>query len=135
MRHRHGTRLYISHRWRYGAEYTRLVKMLDRDTDFLWCNYSVCQETPFLTKSPRRLKEALRNQIKRAQVVLVMGAMEIYHSATMQAEIEFAMEFDKPLIWVVPRGADRLPQPLWEVTNDVVRWSTRSIVGAIERLA
>ncbi|HEU4561302.1 MAG TPA: TIR domain-containing protein [Longimicrobium sp.] len=135
MRHPHGIRLYLSHRWRYSQEYKGLVGMLDRDPDFLWCNYSVCEETPFLTTSPRKLEEGLRDQIKRAHVVLVVGAMDVPHSEPMLTEIEFALEFKKPLIWVIPRGAQRLPGFVDDVADKVVGWSTRSIVDAVERFA
>jgi hypothetical protein len=131
MRHCHGHRLYISHRWNYSPQYRRLVNLLDKDPYFAWCNYSVCELRPFPSLSNRQLEAALCDQIKRAQVVLIAGGMETHNSKWMKKEIAFARE-RKPVIWIRPRGASLLPAFRREVADAEVGWSTSSIVEAVE---
>lgn len=127
-------RLFISHRWRYD-DYPRLVAMLNRAAPtFLWDNYSISEDRGFEPCSDRRMKGALRNQIQRVHAVVVMGGMEAHYSEWMQTELRIAIDdFEKPLVWVRPYGISRIPQFAYEIADEVVGWSGRSIVGGIIR--
>lgn len=39
-------RIFISHAWKYGDEYSRIVSMLDNAPYFSYYNYSAPQESP-----------------------------------------------------------------------------------------
>lgn len=38
--------IFISHAWKYGAEYDRLVNLLDSAVDFTYRNYSAPKDNP-----------------------------------------------------------------------------------------
>jgi hypothetical protein len=126
-----GYRLFISHRWRYGAEYQALVRLLDRAApDFEWTNYSVPAERPYDRCSPR----LLRSKIRWVHAVVVLAGMEAHYSEWMQSEIQISVaQYNKPLVWVRPRGISQIPKFAGGVADEVVGWSTRSIVRGIER--
>jgi len=125
--------LFISHAWPY-ADYSRLVAMLNRADDFRWKNYSVDRERPFPEMSNKRLREAIRGQIKPASAVVFIAGMEIHRRIWVQQELDIALEeFSKPIIAVVPRGKVRVPVIFQECADEVVRWSSNSIISAIER--
>jgi len=44
-------RIFISHAWKYGDEYSRIVSMLDNAPYFSYYNYSAPQEKPLQLSS------------------------------------------------------------------------------------
>ena len=77
-------RIFISHAWKYGEDYDRLVSMLDHSPWFSFYNYSAPQEKPLALSSGNatdaEIEQAITAKIKNAQVVLVIGGMyELYH--------------------------------------------------------
>jgi hypothetical protein len=67
----------------------------------------------------------------------VLGIAGIYasHSEWMAWELDKALELGKPIIGVVPRGAERVSTVVSSRANEVVRWNTDSIVEAIRKWA
>jgi len=123
--------LFISHAWTYNADYHRLVGMLNDAPYFHWRNYSVPEHDPLQARSTRALAEALDRQIRPANAVVVLAGMYVNHREWLQAEIEMAQAYGKPIIGVVPWGAARVPTLIQDAAAAVVRWNTNSIVRAI----
>lgn len=57
--------------------------------------------------------------------------MYVNHRKWIQKEIEIAQYYNKPIIAIRPRGAERMPQELSDIANVIVNWNTDSIVEAI----
>lgn len=123
--------LFISHAWTYNSEYHRLVGMLNQAPNFYWRNYSVPEHDPLEARSTRALAAALDRQIRPANAVIILAGMYVNHREWLQAEIEMAQGYGKPIIGVVPWGAERVPSLVQNAAVSVVRWNTNSIVGAI----
>ena len=64
---------FISHAWEYNAEYYRLADMLNKANNFDFHNYSVPEHDPLLPRTLTGLGPALENQMRPAQVVLVIA--------------------------------------------------------------
>lgn len=131
-------RIFISHAWEYGADYYRLVNLLDAAPYFSYYNYSAPSEKPLelssINASDAEIKRAITRKISNAQVVLVLGGMySIYHH-WMEYEVDEAVRMGKPIIVVKPWGQERVPNYLQARANDIVSWNTDSIVGAIRTL-
>lgn len=127
--------LFISHAWTYNAEYHSLVAMLHQAPYFYWRNYSVPEHDPLQARTTGALAAALDRQIRPANAVLILAGMYVNHREWLQAEIEMAQAYSKPIIGVVPRGAERVPTLVQNSASTVVRWNTDSIVSAIRAYA
>lgn len=126
--------VFISHAWTYNADYYRLVGMLNKAERFKWRNCSVPEHDPLDAKSNAELEEALHNQIRPAKVVLVISGMYVNHRKWIQKEIDIALEMNKPIVGLIPWGAERTPAEVQEIAP-MVRWDTSSIVAAIRKPA
>lgn len=130
--------LFISHSWRHGRQYSQLKRLLDR-SDLRYRDYSVPRHDPIQgVRSARKLRDAIRNQMQRASVVLILAGIYASRSEWIEIEINLAessFSSRKPIIAIEPRGSKRTSVPVKQVADRVVRWSTKSIVGAIRDLA
>ena len=126
-------RLFISHAWRYSDGYDALVKYLANASNFDHANYSVPEAKAFAGLSNAQLKEQLKDQIRPAQVCLIIAGMYVNHSDWIQFEIEFAQSLDKPIIGLNPWASQRTPLAVQSAAREMVNWSTASIVAAIRR--
>ena len=127
----HKYRLFISHAWKYNAEYDRLIDYLDDAENFDYANYSVPEHDPV----DGNIEEALRKQIRPVEVVLILAGMYVSHSDWIQFEIDFADLLGKPIIGIKPWGSERIPQAVQDKAQEIIGWNTSSIVSAIRRYA
>ena len=131
-------RIFISHAWRYGDEYNRLVNLLDASPWFSYYNYSAPKEKPLALSSPHasyhEIAQAITAKIQRAQVVLVIGGMYTLYHDWMKYEVDEALRMGKPIIVIMPWGSSYIPVDLRAKASKVVGWNATSIVSAIREL-
>ena len=131
--------LFISHAWKYGYEYDKLVNLLDNAPNFHYRNYSAPSEKPLsnLDGSPvntsKEIKDAIRRKINPVNCVVVISGMYYNHREWMQFEIDYAIEKGKPIVAVKPYGNVNVPAEILHSADIVVNWSTNSIVDAIRK--
>lgn len=126
--------IFISHSWRHSNDYTNLVSLLERH-GFQHSNYSVEKDDPLETTGTRRnLNEKLRAQIRPCSCVIVIGGVYASRSQSIQDEIKIANELGKPIICVLPRGAERGSAVAQEWADKTVNWNTKSIIDAVKEL-
>ena len=127
--------LFVSHSWRYGGEYDRMVKLLENAPNFYWRNYSSPEHDPAIDRDTdygrNKLIAALKNQIMPANCVIILSGMYAAYSYWIKKEINIALSYAKPIIGVKPWGGQRIPQGVQEVGDEIVGWNTSSIVSAI----
>ena len=128
-------RLFISHAWQYTDGYNRLETLLNAAANFSWLNYSVPRADSVSAQTTTGLEEAMRRQIRPVQAVLIIASMYVNHSRWIQFEMDFAKELRKPIVGVVPYGGERTPQAVANAADEMVAWSTVSIVDAVRRLS
>lgn len=131
--------IFISHAWKYGDEYTRLISFLDGDPHFSYTNYSAPAHNPLHNldgsdvKKKMEIMDAIDRKIRPSSCVLVISGMYAAHREWMQYEIDTAKEMGKPIIGVKPWGAERIPIAVSSMAKEMVGWKTASIVNAIKR--
>lgn len=131
--------LFISHAWKYGAEYNRLTNMLDNALYFNYCNYSAPHEKPLKNldstdvTTKNEIKFAIIRKIERASCVLVISGMYYNYREWMQYEIDVAKYLKKPVIAIVPWGNHVIPREVMNAADEIVGWNTSSIVSAIRK--
>ena len=128
-------RVFISHAWTYNKSYFRLIDMLNKTPYFHWENYSVPRHDPLQTKTKRELTQALSNQIKPTNIVIILAGMYVNYREWIEKEINIALELKKPIIGIAPRGSQIIPQVIRKVAKIIVGWNTQSITNAIRRYA
>jgi len=127
--------LFISHAWQYSDDYQKLLALLKAAPLFVCSDYSVPKRDPLDARTARQLWDAICQQIAPTSVVLVLSGMYTAYSKWMQAEIDIAQLYRKPIVGIVPRGNEVAPRAVTSVAAEMVGWSTLSIVGAIRRRA
>ena len=131
-------RLFVSHAWKYGDNYNKLINLLDNAKYFSYYNYSAPSQKPLFPpgtpKTNQQIREMITNKIRPAQVVIVISGMYAAYSDWMQYEIDEAVRMKKPIIGVYPWGQINAPYAVTSVATEMVRWNTDSIVSAIRRL-
>lgn len=130
--------LFISHAWSYHDDYYRIIDLLNRANYFSYRNYSVPKHDPIIDLKTQveiaQLKAALDKQIKPVNCVLILSGMYVNHKYWIQTEIEIAAQkYRKPIIGVIPQGAERIPLEVTRVAKEMVRWNTDSVVNAIRK--
>lgn len=131
--------IFISHAWRYGIDYDKLVSMLNSARYFFYMNYSAPKDKPLQNldatdvTTKNQIKAAINRKIAPCSCVLVLAGMYYNYREWMQYEIETAIKMGKPIIVIRPWGADRLPIDLLVAATEVVGWNTDSIVAAIKK--
>lgn len=126
-------RLFISHAWDHNKNYYRLIELLEQTPFFKFHNYSVPAHDPLDTKFS--LKRKLTDQMKPAQVVLVLAGMYANNREWIQYEIAEAKRMSKPIIAVRPWAQKRVPLGLQQVANRVHGFNATPIVSSIRYLA
>src|SRR5919198_1361772 len=125
--------VFICHDWEYSDAYYRVCDLLDRAPNLSWKNLSVPEHDPLDTD--RMLRKNLRDQIRPADVMLVLGGMYSARSGWMDWEMQFARRIGKSIIGVKPWGNVQLPVLVQKNAVQIVGWNTASIVDAIRRHA
>ena len=126
--------LFISHSWNYSDAYDRLCDLLDNAAYFSYKNYSVPKDDPVHSGTDAELYEAIKRQMASCHVVLVMAGKYSTYSKWIQKEIKIAKkEFaePKPIVGVKPWGQTQVSSVVADAADEMVGWSTGSIVGAI----
>ncbi|NPA80724.1 MAG: molecular chaperone Tir [Thermotogae bacterium] len=132
-------RVFISHSWRYGEHYSRLLRLLnDCDPNVRFLDYSVPEDDPIHDAGTvRDLCEAIKRQMTPSQVVLILGGVYSTYSRWINKEIVLAkckFERPKPVLLIRPRGSAKLSCPVQCAADDVVGWDCRAIIERIRRL-
>jgi len=126
---------FISHAWSYNEEYYRLVDMLKEANNFDFYNYSVPEHNPLTPRTLAALGPELENQMRSAQIILVIAGMYVAYSTWIDFEIAYAMRTGKPIIGIQPWGSQVTPQAVSKNAKIMVGWNTNSIVSAIRTYA
>ena len=121
--------VFISHAWGYSDDYYRFVELLDAAKNFKWKNYSVPEHDPIADDED--LKKELQNQINPVHIVVIFAGMYTNYSDWINFEMDYADEKSKPMIGVIPWGAQRTPNDVRNRVKEMVRWNTDSFVSAI----
>lgn len=124
--------VFISHVWDYSADYWRVVQFLNEAPNFDWNNLSVPEHDPVGTE---RLEYELRNQMRPADVFLIIAGMYAAHSGWIEFELGFARRIGRPIVGIRKWGGERMPRAIQSAAVEIVGWNGASVVSAIRRHA
>ncbi|WP_288838860.1 TIR domain-containing protein [uncultured Megasphaera sp.] len=130
--------IFISHSWAYPDAYEGLIKLLNKDPNFSYSDYSVPKDNPIHNAgTSKELYNAIKAQMSKASVVIIMAGVYSTYSKWINKEIEIAQtEFStpKPIIAVEPWASEKTSIKVKEAANKIVGWNSSSIISAIKEL-
>ena len=124
--------LFISHAWKYDADYYKVVSWLD-NSDIKYKNYSVPSHDPLDANNTKKLKEELTGQISPSSVVIVISGMYAAHSEWIDYEIDEAVRMNKIILGLKPWGSERIPKKIQDYATEMIGWQSKSLIDAIKR--
>ena len=125
----------MSHSWSYSERYTSMMQLLNSQSYFQFKNYSVPEVKAFGLLRINTMKEELRQQIRPAHCVIIIGGMWFNHSDWIKFEMDEALRMAKPILGVRPRGQKRMPTEVAMNADEVVNWNGKSIADAVKRIS
>ncbi|HVN96115.1 MAG TPA: TIR domain-containing protein [Syntrophorhabdaceae bacterium] len=132
-------KLFISHSWTYADAYERLIDLLNGAAGFSYKIYAVARDDPVHGALDQdRLYEAIRKQIARSQVVVLLAGVDASYDKWTDKEIEIAKrEFaaQRPIIAIEAWDPDKTSQAVRCNADRLVTWNADSVVLAIKELA
>ena len=123
--------LFISHAWKYNAEYHTIIEWLD-GSGLFYRNYSVPNHDPLDAGNTAKLKAALTEQMRHANCVIIIAGMYAAHSGWIDYEINEAVRMGKTIIGIEPWGQERVPSKIVQNANKMVGWNKASLISAIK---
>lgn len=124
--------IFISHAWNYNKDYYTIEHWLNV-SPLIYHNYSVPEHDPLDANNTKKLKEQLTEQIRHANVVIIIAGMYTNHSYWIQYEIDEAVRMEKKIIAIKPHGNTYMPTNLQNVANELINWNSQSLLSAIYR--
>lgn len=133
--------IFISHSWNYSGDYDTLSSWIFNEkwssgqASLNFRNYSVPRNDPIHNaKYDWQLLEAIKRQMQLANVIVIPMGMYATYSKWINKEIQEAVSWGKPILGVIPRGQERVPNIVDVNSNKVVGWSKQSVVDGIWQL-
>ena len=127
--------IFISHSWAYIDDLNNLKGLLENRGYFNVQFEEATPDVPINSDNAYYIRQRLKQKISNSDVVLGIAGIYASHSEWMAWELDKALELGKPIIGVVPRGAERVSTVVSSRANEIVRWNTDSIVEAIRKWA
>lgn len=127
--------IFISHSWAYIDDLNNLKSLLENRGYFNVQFEEATPDIPINSENAYYIRQRLKQKISNSDVVLAIAGIYASYSEWMEWELNKALELGKPIIGVVPRGAERVSTVVSLRANEVVRWNTDSIVEAIRKWA
>lgn len=125
---------FISHSWKYDNHYQTIVDFLNSDSTFKWQDYSIPIDDPVHTNgTDADLRAKLDSKIRMSSVVVLVGGVYASYSKWIDAEIDIAQKYNKPIITVLLWGAERSSDRAQSAATEVVAWQAKSIIEAIKK--
>ena len=135
MSERNPIRVFVTHSFSDHVDYHRVFEYLEAASNFFYVNCSAPDSVP-ATGGKEALKEELRNQIKSAEVVLVLSSLYAEHRDWITYQLDAAQALDLPIIALEPfGGVGQIPAEIAKRAAETVGWNERSIVDAARRQA
>ena len=131
-------KIFVSHSWSYSKNYEKLIKKLNADPRFHFCDYSVPKNDP-IHNAPNTaaLTKAILNQMRFCDVIVILAGVYSTYSKWINREIALAQSFNKPkpILAIQPWASEKTSSVVKKNADKIVKWNTASIVSGIRELS
>lgn len=127
--------IFISHSWDYSDAYDFIVRSLDTYIgDKNWRDYSVPKNDPIHTNgTDKQLYDAIERKIRNSSCVIILAGVYSSYSKWINKEVEIAQKYNKPIIGVKLREAERISTVVRNAAVEIVGWYGSSIASAVKK--
>lgn len=131
--------VFVTHAWRYHADWTKALEMLETDPSVAWRNFSIPWHDPaFDANTPlgkARLHEWLESQIRPADVILFLDGVYTAKSTRrwLALEIEIGRQLGKLILALPDMHEGTVRDEVAALCDDVISWDTKALAGAIKK--
>jgi hypothetical protein len=127
-------RVYVVHLFESDADYLRFFEYLENRENFVYVNVSKPDEMP--SGGLEAMKEALREQIEPAEIVVVPMVTYARNEELAKFQLDVAQAAKKPVLALQSFGGTvAMHQVIMDRADDIVEWNDRGITDAIRKLA
>ncbi|MCD8633866.1 TIR domain-containing protein, partial [Clostridioides difficile] len=121
-------RVFISHAWKYGNDYDRLINLLNNANNFSYYNYSAPKEKPLFPDgtpfSNSDIAKKITDKISPSQITIVISGMYVQYKDWIKYEIDESIRIGKPILGIRPYGNSNIPTYVSDNANKIVNWNT-----------
>ncbi len=128
-------RVFVTHTFEESDDYLRIFEFLESDDRFFYLNVSKPEDIP-MSGGVDAIKEALLNQIKESEAVIVLPAAFSARPDLVRYMMDVAKANKINMIAVRPYGGlMETPEEIVERVQEHIEWNEREIVDALRRQA
>lgn len=128
-------RVFVTHLFSSHPDYHRVFEYLESSSNFFYRNCSNPEDMP-TAGGQDAIKEKLLEQIRSAEVVVVISTMFTENQSLITYEMDAAQAASLPIVALEPfGGTGKIPAEVEARAGEVVGWNDRLIVDAIRREA
>lgn len=128
-------RVFVTHLFSSHPDYHRVFEYLESASNFFYRNSSNPEDMP-LSGGQEAIREKLLEQIRAAEVVVVVSTMFSENQRLITYQMDAAQAANLPLVALEPfGGTGKVPADVEARAAEVVGWNDRMIVDAIRREA
>jgi hypothetical protein len=128
-------RVFVTHLFSSHPDYHRVFEYLESASNFFYRNCSNPADMPG-SGGQEAIKERLLEQIRAAEVVVVISTMFSENRSLIAYQMDAAQASELPLVVLEPfGGTGKVPAEVEARAAEVVGWNDRMIVDAIRREA
>ncbi len=127
--------IFISHRWANNNGYYSLMEKFE-NLEWDYSDYSVPQHDPLNVNQTRQIENQLKEQVRQCNFFIVFAQMSMTNSIWVQKEVEYALNYNKPILGVKPWNyTGNIPRFIQDACNSngkIVGFNAPSIIKTIE---
>ena len=127
--------VFVTHLFSSHPDYHRVFEYLESASNFFYRNCSNPEDMP-TTGGQEAIKEKLLEQIRAAEVIVVVSSMFSENQSLITYQMDAAQASQLPIVALEPFGGmGKMPAEVRARAGEVVGWNDRMIVDAIRRQA
>jgi len=128
-------RLFVSHLYAPDEAYFRVFEYLESAINFFYTNCATPDKPP-RSMEREALKEDLRKQIDKAEVVVLLSSLHSRDPILIEFQAIYGKASEKPVLIMEPFGTDKpVPKQLRDLADAVIGWNGRDMADAIRQHA
>lgn len=128
--------VFITHGWKHSDHILKLQEELDRgsefDEEFAYVNHGNFDPTSLLQDDVDSLNVEVRNQMNKADVVLLPVDLYEDHKEWVDKELKLAIDMELPVVLIRSFKNTETPPHLEEKADEVVVFDPEEILKAVK---
>lgn len=132
--------IFVTHAWRFHADWTRFAEFMDKMPGVAWRNFSLPWHDPAISPNTeaggRYIRDLLESQIIPVQVVVLLAGVYEIRSAQrwVDMEVEMARKHNKPIIGIPALNKETVPDEVLALCDASSGWEVEKLLATIGKV-